>query len=447
MPLGPMPLPQTAVGLPSPEPIRGRTLITLRWVAVAGQLAAVLTAALIGVDLPVTAALGVIVVAAAFNLYQQLKEPARITDARAFQQLTFDIVQLGALLALTGGTSNPFGLLMLAPVTIGATALPHRAATLLLGLTLCLITAIAIVEQPLHFLPDPLIAPQLALRTGNLLALLIGGVFFFTYVARVAKDLSATSNALFATQLALQREQRLQHLGGIVAAAAHEMGTPLATMKLVSAELADEISDALPDRKDLTDDLNLLRTSADRCRDILRSMGAAGKDDLLLHSAPLAEILDEAAAPHRARAGIIDIELGDAGALDVRRDPGVIHGLRNLIQNGIDFARNRVEIRAERVDGLLTLTIRDDGPGYPPTLLSRLGEPFLTARRVGASDHRKGYEGMGLGLFIARTLLERSGARVVMRNDKGARVDVTWPERGIMANSRARLGENPEIDS
>ena len=215
------------------------------------------------------------------------------------------------------------------------------------------------------------------------------------------------------------------------------MGTPLSTIKLVTSELADELAD----RPELADDLQLLRNSADRCRDILRSMGKAGKDDLQLRTAPLAELLDEAAAPHRDRG--IAIVLEDRTGMIVRRDAAIIHAVRNLIQNAVDFAKAAVRVTATRAGDRVEVTIRDDGPGYPPNLLDRLGEPYLTTRRGGSDTG--GYDGMGLGLFIGRTLLERSGGQITFANDNGAVARVTWPAAQLAADDRAPLGSNPAI--
>lgn len=434
-------MPTTASTFPSdthsPEPIRKRTLALLRWFAIAGQLAAVTVAWAMGISFALRPVLLLIAAAAAMNLWLFLQRPGRISPQDTVFQLLFDVVQISALLLLTGGMANPFALLVLAPVTIAATALKSRQTLALGVVTVALITLAALLALPLHD-PDgtPLrLEPLLAIA--HWLALVIGVFFFSGYAHRVTAELSATSNALFATQMALAREQRLQHLGGVVAAAAHEMGTPLATIKLISSELVDE----LRDRPDLADDLASLRDSADRCAGILRSMGRAGKDDLMLHAAPLRAVLEDAAAPHSDRGKLVEIRTNGPGP-DIRRDPGIIHALRNLIQNAVDFADERVVIETSQDRRNLGVTIRDDGPGYPPALLTRIGDPYLTGRRT--APPRGSYEGMGLGLFIAKTLLERSGARLTFANGgPGAIVRVRWPINEIAANSRAALGNNP----
>ena len=431
-------------GQPAPEPIRLVTLIQLRWVAIAGQLAAVCAALVIGAEFALGPVLVAIIFAGMLNLTLMLRAARRISAHEAAWQLGFDLTQVATLLALTGGLVNPFALLLLVPVTIAATALPWVQMVVLAVATVVMVTLTAVFTQPLTFAAYAPLHLQHPLLVGHWFAIVIGAAFFTAFARRVATEISASSDALFAARMALEREQRLQHLGGVVAAAAHELGTPLATIKLVSSELADELAEALPDRSDLAEDAALLRQSADRCRDILHSMGASGRDDLLIRSAPLTEVLREAAAPHRNRGAEIVITADD-DMPSILRDAAVIHGLRTLIQNAVDFAANRVEIRATRDRRDLRIRITDDGPGFPPALLPRIGSPFLTTRPRG--DDSRGYEGMGLGLFIAKTLLQGSGARLQFGNapEGGAEVVATWPLARIERDDRGAQGSNPEI--
>lgn len=258
--------------------------------------------------------------------------------------------------------------------------------------------------------------------------------------------------ALVATQLALAREQKLTDLGGVVAATAHELGTPLATIKLVSAELMDELSHS----PDLYEDASLIRAQADRCRDILQSMGQIGKDDLLMRSAPIETVVREAAEPHVGRGKDVRFVVAPADDHDPRqpvvdRRPEIIHGLRNLIQNAVDFSASRVTVASSWTDSSIIVRIEDDGRGFPQSVISRIGDPFVRSRRAEA-EKRPGYEGMGLGLFIAKTLLERSGARLNFANDGtrsdqgGAIVIVEWPRQTIERMQDEVLGQNQPIE-
>jgi two-component system sensor histidine kinase RegB len=270
-------------------------------------------------------------------------------------------------------------------------------------------------------------------------------------------------DALLATQLALAREQKLTDLGGVVAAAAHELGTPLATIKLVSNELVDDLADY----PDLREDAELIRSQADRCRDILHSMGRAGKNDLHLRSAPLETVVREAAEPHLQRGRNVSFDVAPEVGCTltqpvIQRRPEIIHGLRNLIQNAVDFSQTQIAIDVRWSNTQIFVRIVDDGHGFPQSVIGRIGDPFVRRRRVTLDLLRRpGYDGMGLGLFIAKTLLERSGAQLLFANGQrrnpqgqvndmgtGAIVTVTWPMKVLTPTSSGSypaLGENQLI--
>lgn len=462
------PLPSPTEGLMHRD-IRGHwvrleTLTRVRWLAVSGQVAA-LSIGYWGLELQFNLALCLLIVGVSVitNLLSSAVFPRsrRLSETEALLTLLFDTAQLSLLLYLTGGLGNPFALLLLAPVTIAATALQLRS-TLILGLVaIALATVLALNFEPI-VLPggNALILPDL-FRFGFWLALIVGIAFIGLYSRSVAAEKHALTEALLATRMALAREQKLTDLGGVVAAAAHELGTPLATIKLASAELIDSLGD-LPE---LREDAVLIREQAERCREILRSMGRAGKDDLHLHHVPLETLLRDAAAPHAGRGRAIRFSCrpgeGASGAdasrmPQVQRAPGVVHGLRNLIQNAVDFAAAEVRVEAEWDAGTIRIRVIDDGPGYPAHLLGRLGEPYLRDRREAQrSDTRREYEGMGLGLFIAKTLLERSGAAVGFFNQnnrqrgasgndarQGAVAELRWNRADLEVDANRPLGAN-----
>jgi two-component system, sensor histidine kinase RegB len=363
------------------------------------------------------------------------------------------------LLYLTGGLNNPFALLILAPATIAATALQDRATAIIGALTLVLVSILAVAHVPLRLTDGSIIAVPRIFGFGFWLALVIGVMFLGLYARRVTRELQVMSEGLLATQMALARAQKLTDLSGVVAAAAHELGTPLATIKLASSELADELAD----RPLLREDAELIRDQADRCRDILRSMGRAGKDDLHLRTAPFAAVVEEAAEPHINRGAKLHIHL-PTDRIDtqpnIRRRPEVIHGLRNLVQNAVDFSRGDVWIDLDWSDTDLSFLIVDSGPGFPSHLLGRIGDPFMRHRppASAAAGGRREYEGMGLGLFIAKTLLERTGATLQFSNasdpfltederpqKSGAMIRVSWPRHRIQADSNLTLGQNQLI--
>ena len=430
--------------------VRLQTLSTLRWCASAGQIVAVaVSVRLFGLDIDlatVAPAIGLLILA---NLYMMARYPEahRLSEREATATLAFDIVQLALLLFLTGGLDNPFALLLLAPVVIAATAL-HLGSFIALGLlTIALITALSVWWVPLRMSDGTVLALPPLFKFGYWASLVIGVTFLGLFARRVTTELHHMADALRATQLALEREQKLTDLGGVVAAAAHELGTPLATIKLVSAELSEE----LPADSDLREDILLIRSQADRCRDILHSMGRAGKDDLMLKTAPIEAVVREAAEPHLDRTSTVTFRIAqDAGQQPViLRRAEIIHGLRNLIQNAVDFSQDQVSIRIDWTDTSATIEIADDGHGFPQSVIGRIGDPFVRRRREALDgEMRPSYDGMGLGLFIAKTLLERTGAKLTFRNsiDGGAVVEVVWPIRTLTANPRGvrgDLGSNP----
>lgn len=440
--------------------VRLRTLIVLRWMAIAGQIAAITVADLYyDIHLPIGLCYLVVGASIIANLVSSYIYPAtkRLSENEALLTLMFDLSQLSLLVFLTGGLANPFALLILAPVTISATALELRTTVILGSFAIALMTFAAFVNVPLQ-LPDgtPLQIPDI-FKFGFWLSIVVGIIFLSLYARRVATEIRSMSNALLATQMALAREQKLTDLGGVVAAAAHELGTPLATIKLISTEMMDDLAD----RPELLEDMRLIRDQADRCRDILRSMGRAGKDDLHLRQAPFAAVLREAAEPHLGRGKRVEFTVQALpGSSDlhptVMRKPEVIHGMRNLIQNAVDFARTTVWIEAEWSATTLCARIVDDGAGFPPQILGRIGDPFVRARAPGQDlAVRPEYEGMGLGLFIAKTLLERTGAELSFANasdpflakaeqqeKSGAIVEVRWPLNALLAPADFVPGDN-----
>ncbi len=444
--------------------VRLRTLILLRWTAIVGQLAAITVAdRYYDIQLPLGLcylAVGASIIANLVSIFV-FPENKRLSEVEAMMTLLFDLTQLSFLLYLTGGLANPFALLILAPVTISASALELRTTIFLGSLSIILVTLTAFVHVPLRLADGTILTAPALFEFGFWLSIVIGILFLGLYSRRVATEIRSMSEALLATQMALAREQKLTDLGGVVAAAAHELGTPLATITLVSAEMMDQLDKG----SELYDDAKLIRDQADRCRDILRSMGRIGKDDLHMRTTPFEMLVREAAEPHQSRGKTLHFSfLAGVDGHDrqplVTRRPEVIHGLRNLIQNAVDFARTSVWLDGEWTADTLTLRIIDDGEGFPSQVIGRIGDPFVRSRRS-AQDlaRRPEYEGMGLGLFIAKTLLERTGAELTFANASdpfltpeerpersGAIVEVVWPLNRLVPPAQAGLGQNAPFE-
>ena len=435
--------------------MRLRTLVLVRWFAIAGQvLALVIGQQLYGLKLalgPCAIAIGLSVLT---NLLAVVIFPdnRRLSEAETVLTLLFDTLQLSLLLAFTGGLNNPFALLVLAPVTIAATVLPSRSTLLLASCAVGMVTIVGLVHIPLRTENNNLLEMPVVFVFGFWVAIVTGIIFISIYTRRVTAEMTSMSEALLATQMALAREQKLTDLGGVVAATAHELGTPLATIKLVSAELMEELQDA----KDLHSDAQLIHEQAERCGDILRSMGRAGKDDLHLRITPWSALVREAAEPHLDRGKNVKFVFSQNLEFDMDqpktlRKPEVIHGLRNLIQNAVDFAQSEVRIDVGWSEAEIFVTISDDGSGFAPQVINRIGDPFMRRKKHDAqSSARPGYDGMGLGLFIAKTLLERSGSELEFLNAstdhslRGAVVRGVWP-RGKLEAAKLPIGQNRPI--
>lgn len=421
-----------------------RTLVMLRWLGIGGQTAAVLGAAFgLGFEVALAPALGAIGASAGFNMIATARlagaavrrEPERETAA----QLGFDVVQLAVLLSLTGGLENPFCLLLVAPVTVAAAALPARYAILIGVLALIATAMLFFWYLPLPWLPGAQLQLPGLYRGGMWAAVVVGILFSGGYAWRVADEAERAEAALVATQAVLAREQRLAALGGLAAAAAHELGTPLATIQVVAKEMLR----AAPASGPIAEDAQLLLQQAERCRDILRRLSERPDDGDAMHARlGLLQLLEEAAEPHRGLDIAIECSLQgppDEPPPEVSRQPEALHGLSALVENAADFAVERVRVVASYDSRRVRIDVIDDGPGFAPEVLPRLGEPYVTTRPKGEGSP-SGHEGMGLGFFIARTLLERTGAHLAFGpgtgpdgKDKGAKVSVIWPREALEA--------------
>ncbi|MEM7776410.1 MAG: ActS/PrrB/RegB family redox-sensitive histidine kinase [Pseudomonadota bacterium] len=411
--------------------MRVQTSVRLRWFAVAGQAATVAIVFLgLGFDLPVGLCLLVIAISAWLNVYLRIRYSGghRLDATHATGLLAYDILQLAALLYMTGGIDNPFTVLVVAPVTVSAATLPPRNTIVLGSLAFVVTIALANWHLPLPWVPGETFVLPTVYRFGTFAAVTACLIFLAFYAWRLAKEARQMSAALAATELVLASEQKLHALDGLAAAAAHELGTPLATIVVVAKELEREIAV----HPELAEDVRLLQVEALRCREILQKLTRAPTEQDPMHARmTLEQLADEAAEPYRDRRVGIEIRSTaiDGEAPVTERRPGVLFGVGNLIENAVDFASNTVRIALWWSASEVSITIIDDGPGFPPDVLDHIGDPYVTSRWSQRSRTSAG--GLGLGVFIAKTLLERSGARLHIANraapETGAVVRITWP--------------------
>ena len=421
--------------------LRLQTAVRLRWFGIVGQLLTVCYVYFVlGFQFSIGICLALIALTAWLNVFLRMRYSTRTRLSTTFATalLAYDIVQLAALLYLTGGIENPFVFLIVAPVTVSAATLPPRN-TIALGVLAASVTSLLVhFYRPLPWYAGGTFDLPLLYNVGVLASVLAGMVFLALYVWRLAKEARQMTEALAATEMVLAREQQLHALDGLAAAAAHELGTPLSTIAVVAKELAREA----PKGGTFAEDIALLQSQAERCREILKKLTRGPQEPDPLHARiSVRELIEEAAAPYRGFNTEIAISASaepdnnaSAGAEPVgERRPGVIYGLANLVENAVDFAERRVEITATWTARDVMIMIADDGRGIPLPVLETLGEPYITTRPAPRPGQGTDGEpsGMGLGFFIAKTLLERSGATVVLDNRQapatGAIARVTWP--------------------
>jgi two-component system sensor histidine kinase RegB len=410
-------------------------LVRLRWMFLGAQFAGLLVAGpLFGLQFPFLTCVVIVALSALINLGFGFWPRAwtGASEGALAVQLAFGIVQMSVLLVLTGGGANPFSLLLIAPASLAAATLKNRRA-----LEVVLLAAAAIILMTLWSLPlpgpigEPAPAPVFKYVMAG--AVLSGMAFTCGYAWRVAVQAARMELALNYTQTVLAREQRLSALGGLAAAAAHELGTPLATISIVAKEMVREVGAG-----SLREDAELLVSQAERCREILHRLTEEPDTDDAVHARmTLLQLVNEVIEPHLETPVRVEaVVAGPPGARqpEIRRMPEVLHAMTSLVENAVDFARSEVLVSVRFDEGFLAVEVRDDGPGFSADILTRLGQPYVTSR-PGAEGSRSGHIGMGLGFFIAKTLLERTGAVVAFHNGKrgGAIIAARWPREAIEA--------------
>ena len=403
---------------------RLRTLTLIRWVAIVGQAFTILLVDLsFEFDLPLLPLLLAVALSGLINLYLELGFSAstRLTERAASLLLGYDLLQLTFLLALTGGLQNPFSVLLIIPITLSATILSLSTTVILCVMVTACATLLGLLPTTLPWTGAGLTLPPLYVAA-VWVALVLSSGLIAAYAWRVADEARRLSAALSATQMALAREQQMSALGGLAAAAAHELGSPLATIAVIAKELANDTPADSPMAEDIAE---LVGQSA-RCREILASLSQDrnADDHAAFTAVPLGSLLANLAEAYRRPGITVTVEVEDQ-THGARPEPSWVptpelrHALGNLIDNAIQFAERSVLISVGLHPDRLDIVIEDDGPGFSPEVLDLVGEPYISTR------HAIG--GLGLGVFIAQTLLARTGATLQFGNQSsGAQVIISW---------------------
>ena len=408
------------------------TFTILRYIAIFGQFFAInVVYFYLSLPFPIELSYAVIFIGVLTNLYLQFGVKInQLKDLYAAIFLFYDLIQLSVLLYLTGGIFNPFSLLLIIPTIVSSTFL-SMGTTIILGL----ITSLLLLIISFFYLPLP--GEDMSLlhfpnfyKIGILISILIGLIFLSYFGIRFSGETKKRSEALNKLQEVIAKEYELESLGGQAAAAAHSLGTPLATIAVVAKELKKEIGD----EKEFSKDIDLLISQTKRCSEILKKISKKQiKDDIFLSSIKFEDLLEEIINSFKETSSK-KIELSvedDKNKIDIDRTPEIIYGLRNFIGNANKFSSNNIYINLKSDSENTEIIIEDDGNGFSRDILSKIGEPYLKSSN--SSDKSK--TGLGLGMFIGKTLLEKNFAIVNCGNSEtrgGAEIIVKWKNKDLL---------------
>ena len=402
------------------------TVTILRYIAIIGQFMAInIVFFYLNLSFPIKESYLIIFIGLTTNLFLQFKiKVNQLKDTYASLFLLYDLFQLSALLYLTGGILNPFSILLIIPTIVSSTFL-SMGTTIILGV----ITSLLLFILSYTYLPLPGIESNIFdvpnyYKQGILIAILIGLIFLSYFGIRFAGETKKRSEALNKLQEVISKEYELESLGGQAAAAAHSLGTPLATISVVAKELKKEIGN----EKELSKDIDLLISQTKRCRDILKKISKKQiEEDIFLSSIKFEDLLEEIINSFKETSSkeinfVVD---KDQNKIAIQRTPEIIYGLRNFIGNAVKFSKSKVKINLTSDQKIIEIKINDDGPGIPEDIINKIGEPYIKSKSKELSSNA----GLGLGTFLGKTLLERQSAKLLFRRNSdlgGALVIITW---------------------
>ena len=408
------------------------TLTILRYIAIIGQFIAInVVFFYLNLKFPIKASLIVVFIGLLTNLYLQFKVKAnQLKDTYASLFLLYDLFQLAILLYLTGGIFNPFSILLIIPAIVSSTFL-SMGTTIILGF----ITSLILFTLTHYYLPLPgLLVENFDVpsfyKFGILISILIGLIFLSYFGIRFAGETKKRSEALNKLQEVIAKEYELESLGGQAAAAAHSLGTPLATIAVVAKELKKEIGD----NKDVSKDIDLLISQTKRCSEILKQISKKQiEEDIFLSSIKLEDLLEEIIDSFKETSSkkIELVSNDDNNKINIERTPEIIYGLRNFIGNAVKFSKSRVKINLMSDLEKIEIKINDDGPGIPDDIIKKIGEPYIKSKSAELNSN----SGLGLGTFLGKTLLEKQGAKLLFRRNNdlgGALVIISWNPKNLV---------------
>ena len=403
------------------------TYINLRWIGIIGQFITInIVYFLFKFQFNIYLTNLIILLGVVTNLILIYFYQKNILSNRAsFIFLLIDILQLSSLIYLTGGILNPFSIFLIIPSVFSSSNLELRAS-----LTLIIITIISILT--LTFYHVELIYPGTNIILVNNFyyyaiptSLFIALIFLNYFAATFGRESRLRKEALDKLEQVIAKEHELVSLGGQAAAAAHSLNTPLSTIKVISQDMYKQFKD----QKDIKKDIELLVSQVERCGQILKklSLNPSQEDDFINQELSISEYVSEIIKSFREisdKEFVINLSQ-DSNSFKISKKIEIIYGIRNFVGNANKFASNKIYISVKSNNEITEISIEDDGSGYPRDILSKIGEPYIKSSNK--LDHSK--SGLGLGIFIGKTLLERNKAKVICRNSKtrpGAEVIINW---------------------
>ena len=408
------------------------TYITLRWIGIIGQLIAVnFVYFFLNQNFDFVTSNIVILLGIFSNLYLIfIYKKTQLSDRSAFLFLLIDILQLGVLLYLSGGITNPFVIFVLIPSVFSSSNLSLRTNTLLVILTIIIIIFLTFSYQDLPINLNSDFHNNHYFYYSIPISLIIALVFLNYFAMTFGTQSRLRKEALGKMEEVMAKEHELLSLGGQAAAAAHSLGTPLSTITIISHDLMKQFKG----QKDIEKDIELLNSQVDRCNEILKrlTLNPVEEDEFIDKDINIRHYLSEIISSFReiSKKNFIFNFDQDSNPKKITKSIEIVYGLRNFIGNANKFAENTIFVNLKSDSETTEITIEDDGVGYPRDIISKIGEPYLKSNY--SKDSSK--EGLGLGLFIGKTLLEKNFALVNCRNSKtrsGAEVNIKWKNREL----------------
>ena len=407
------------------------TYVNLRWIGVIGQFITInIVAFLFKFEFNFLLANIVVLAGAISNIFlfyyfkkNQLQEKISLTF------LTLDILQLSFLLYLTGGTINPFSIFLIIPSIFASSSLSIRTNILIIILTISSIILLTFYHQEL---PSPLneyIFNNYYYYSVPL-ALIIALLFLSFFALTFGNESKVRKDALDKIQEVISKEHELVSLGGQAAAAAHSLGTPLSTIKIISQDLYNNFKN----NRDLKKDIELLVSQVDRCNEILKklSLNPVVEDDFIDKNVSLYDYVKEIVNSFKEISDknfIINIEQ-DYNSFEISKSIEIVYGIRNFIGNANKFSQKNIFISITSDSENSTISIEDDGSGFPKDILTKIGEPYIKSLQ----SKNKSRAGLGLGIFIGKTLLEKNKAKLLIRNSEtrgGGEIKIEWSNKDL----------------